>query len=627
MTQPSVPTAAVCAPSSASALGLGKSRAVPGPAAATPRSPRRRRAFLLANSAVSPIARLVSTRAARAPDGSLFRHRRQGHRGAARAKSCSELGLPAVRAARGGVYFGRERASDAYRACLWSRIALRVLEPLPSFECRDGDDLYEGVKSIDWSRVPRGERTLAVRAAGRNDQLTHTHYIAVRAKDAIVDQLREQRGAGRASTATRRTCCCSCTSAASARPSTSTTRAARCTSTGFAPRGRGALRETLAAALVRFSGWKGDSPLWSIRCAARARCCSRRGCGRRAARRASRARALASSAGARSMARRGRSSSDCEPRPAPASGPRRRCSARTRIRERSSNVAANAERARLSVSCAACRSLASSRDGKPARCSPTRPMASVWRGPEHLERDLDALLERFAALAARADRAARVSLAAARLAFQAVFNGPIECELRSYDASRPRLSFRPRERGTADPHLTIQLHFNLSKRSPSVRAPPRGACRPTMGRLASTRLVKWRSRGYAGVRSGALAECGEPAVRRTKDKEDESERVSRRESARIRPAPVLRNVYACLVHESQECVIDLVRNLRCLDPDSSVLLYNGGAGRALLEPVILLRQARRLRSTPRAARSTRARCTSSRSTACATRSSELPSTR
>jgi hypothetical protein len=50
------------------------------------------------------------------------------------------------------------------------------------------------------------------------------------------------------------------------------------------------------------------------------------------------------------------------------------------------------------------------------------------------------------------------------------------------------------------------------------------------------------------------------------------------------PAAGLRNIYACLVHESQECVIDLVRNLRCLDPDSSVLLYNGGSDPRLLEP-------------------------------------------
>ena len=43
-----------------------------------------------------------------------------------------------------------------------------------------------------------------------------------------------------------------------------------------------------------------------------------------------------------------------------------------------------------------------------------------------------------------------------------------------------------------------------------------------------------------------------------------------------------RNVFACLVHESQECVIDLVHNLRSLDPGSAILLYNGGADPRLL---------------------------------------------
>jgi len=45
----------------------------------------------------------------------------------------------------------------------------------------------------------------------------------------------------------------------------------------------------------------------------------------------------------------------------------------------------------------------------------------------------------------------------------------------------------------------------------------------------------------------------------------------------------IRNVYACLVHERQECVVDLVRNLRYLDPDSHILLYNGGGDPALLD--------------------------------------------
>jgi methyltransferase family protein len=55
-------------------------------------------------------------------------------------------------------------------------------------------------------------------------------------------------------------------------------------------------------------------------------------------------------------------------------------------------------------------------------------------------------------------------------------------------------------------------------------------------------------------------------------------------SPKARQAPTLRNVYACLVHEAQECVVDLVRNLRCLDPDATVLLYNGGTDARLLEP-------------------------------------------
>jgi hypothetical protein len=44
----------------------------------------------------------------------------------------------------------------------------------------------------------------------------------------------------------------------------------------------------------------------------------------------------------------------------------------------------------------------------------------------------------------------------------------------------------------------------------------------------------------------------------------------------------LRNIFACLVHESQECVIDLVQNLHALDPASAVLLYNGSTDPELL---------------------------------------------
>ena len=134
----------------------------------------------------------MSPRPGRAPKARFFATAAKGTE-ILLADELAELGLPDVYPARGGVYFGQAR-EDGYRACLWSRIALRVHEPLASFECRDGDDLYAGVKAIDWSEYLDGQRTLAVRAAGHNDRLTHTHFIAVRAKDAIVDQLRDRRG-------------------------------------------------------------------------------------------------------------------------------------------------------------------------------------------------------------------------------------------------------------------------------------------------------------------------------------------------------------------------------------------------------------------------------------------------
>jgi len=46
-----------------------------------------------------------------------------------------------------------------------------------------------------------------------------------------------------------------------------------------------------------------------------------------------------------------------------------------------------------------------------------------------------------------------------------------------------------------------------------------------------------------------------------------------------------KNVFACLVHESRACIVDLVRNLRALDPASSIILYDGGKDAGLLDPV------------------------------------------
>jgi len=105
-----------------------------------------------------------------------------------------ELGFSGVKAERGGVHF-QGPPSDGYRACLWSRVAMRVLTPVATFECADETALYDGVRTHDFSNVLTPRHTLLVSAACRSSRLTHTLYVAQRTKDAIVDRLRDEHGA------------------------------------------------------------------------------------------------------------------------------------------------------------------------------------------------------------------------------------------------------------------------------------------------------------------------------------------------------------------------------------------------------------------------------------------------
>ncbi len=110
---------------------------------------------------------------------------------------CEELGslgLERVKIRRGGVEFSG-RWEDAWRACLWSRIAVRILHPVAEFHCRGADDLYAGARSVDWAEHLSPKTTLAVSAVGAAPGLDNTMFVAQRVKDAVVDRLRDELGA------------------------------------------------------------------------------------------------------------------------------------------------------------------------------------------------------------------------------------------------------------------------------------------------------------------------------------------------------------------------------------------------------------------------------------------------
>ena len=103
------------------------------------------------------------------------------------------LGAASVSSGRSGVSF--EGAMDvAYRVCLWSRFASRVLKPLSNFAAATPEELYAGVRTIDWSQHISSDGTLAVDCHSAESQIDHTHFASLKVKDAIVDQIREASG-------------------------------------------------------------------------------------------------------------------------------------------------------------------------------------------------------------------------------------------------------------------------------------------------------------------------------------------------------------------------------------------------------------------------------------------------
>ena len=103
------------------------------------------------------------------------------------------LGAADVHEALAGVHFGGE-LEVGYRACLWSRLASRILMPLAQFDVPDADALYAGARAIDWPAHMDIATSFAVDAVGSVQGLTHSQYAALRVKDAIVDTFRDATG-------------------------------------------------------------------------------------------------------------------------------------------------------------------------------------------------------------------------------------------------------------------------------------------------------------------------------------------------------------------------------------------------------------------------------------------------
>src|SRR5689334_9165165 len=109
------------------------------------------------------------------------------------AAELRSFGATRTKELKSGVEF-EGSLETAYRACLWSRTANRVLLPLTRIDAGTAAKLYEGIRSIDWSLHLTPSGTFAVDFSGSSSGITHTQFGALKTKDAIVDQFRERYG-------------------------------------------------------------------------------------------------------------------------------------------------------------------------------------------------------------------------------------------------------------------------------------------------------------------------------------------------------------------------------------------------------------------------------------------------
>ena len=176
------------------------------------------------------------------------------------------LGINDAIPGKGGIAFSTNLAG-LYRANLWLRTASRVLVQLTVFPCSSPDELYKGAYDIAWQELITPDMTLAVDCSLRDSTLTHSGFVALKTKDAVVDRIRESCGS---------------------RPNVDTTspdvrinvhlHKNICTisldSSGDSLDRRGyrlerneaPLRETLAATVIALTGWDGTIPLADPMC-------------------------------------------------------------------------------------------------------------------------------------------------------------------------------------------------------------------------------------------------------------------------------------------------------------------------------------------------------------------------
>ena len=180
------------------------------------------------------------------------------------AKELTSMGANNVQIGRRMVSFTGDKEM-MYRANFQLHTAIKILKPIRRFKALSADDVYEGIKAIDWSEYLDNDHTFAVDSVVFSEEFRHSKFVSYKVKDAIVDQFKEKTG-GRPNISVANPDLRLHIHIADVAPGKS-----ECTlcldSSGESLHRRGyrqesveaPLNEVLAAGMILMTGWKGDT--------------------------------------------------------------------------------------------------------------------------------------------------------------------------------------------------------------------------------------------------------------------------------------------------------------------------------------------------------------------------------
>ncbi|WP_413558296.1 THUMP domain-containing class I SAM-dependent RNA methyltransferase [Bdellovibrio sp. HCB209] len=104
-----------------------------------------------------------------------------------------DLGLNVKGKTAGGVYF-ESNWEGCYKANLHSRMASRILKPIQDFFAYQPEELYAQIMRHDFTKYIKPNQTLSIDVSVGDSKMNDQRFIAMKIKDAIVDQFRDKFG-------------------------------------------------------------------------------------------------------------------------------------------------------------------------------------------------------------------------------------------------------------------------------------------------------------------------------------------------------------------------------------------------------------------------------------------------